>query len=153
MAYPAKLPSPNTFNRDLINQVKPMKYFWWHWIPAKYENGDTMSNTDYSPRGDYCEAPFADRVRKMSAKKCHFYPKLAQVPLCPPSHPHKWKFGSFKWSFTLEFQVPIYPSPETNSLQIWNYQVKLDFKFQSATLSLPPLPPKKWCKTSDFWFA
>ena len=41
-------------------------------------------------------------------------------------------------------QVAVYPPPfpEMKSWQIWNFQVKWNFKFQSATLSPPsPTPP------------
>ena len=78
------------------------------------------------------------------------------------------EFGTFKSCWTSDFKVPLYTPPhlpniklpdlelssqvrlqiskchftpplEMESWQIWNFQVKLDFRFQSATLPPPPL--------------
>ena len=125
--------------------------------------------------GDYCEAPCAYRVRKMSAKRYHFAP--------PPPTCQKWKFGSFKssWtsdfkvslyspppppqkkeicrfetfksSLTSDFKVPLYPSPgneEMKSMQILNFQVKLNFRIPSTTVPPAPFQKLKVCRFGTF---
>ena len=66
----------------------------------------------------------------LQISNCHFNSPI----------PCKWKvsrFGTFKSSWTSDFKVSFYPTAtpsKMKSWQIWNFQVKLDFRFQSFIL-------------------
>ena len=72
---------------------------------------------------------------KSECQKCHFAPN--------------WHSGIVWHSFFIHGQCWVLhsnptppPTPEMKRLQIWKFCIKLDFSFQSATLSAPP--PGKW---------
>ena len=63
---------------------------------------------------DYCEAPCWPCI-KSECQKVLLCPKLHKCHLAPPPPPPtKWKFGSFKSSWTSEFQVQLCPPPPGN---------------------------------------
>ena len=62
---------------------------------------------------------------------------LPGPPPCPHPRNEILEIWIFKSSWTSDFKVQLYPPPPPMKIgQIWNFQVNLDFSFQSATLPL-----------------
>ena len=74
---------------------------------------------------EYCEAPGTDSVPKLSAKKCHFTLTWHKVWLYSPP-------------------PPALRNEKLADLELSSRVENWDFRFQCATLSLPPLEMKSW---------
>ena len=112
------------------------------WVP-KTSTSVTLHPPPALPRNENLE------VSSLQNSMYHFTPpgneKFADLELSSPvglqnskyhftlpTTPWKWKlcsFGTFKSSWTSEFQVPPPPPQKMKSWQFWNFQVKLELRF------------------------
>ena len=102
-----------------------------------------ITNIHYqSPRKTTVKYPALTVYQKWVPKSASL-PRLIKSATLPPP-PWKWKFATFKSSWTLEFKLPLYPRPsyKNGKLAFWNRSRVQDFlDFKSATIPPPPPPP------------